>query len=210
MKTDSIPSLSIEIGSEAEISVTLQDRCERRKSVKSQNLCIICNQVKFKNDTKLFRLCEESRTETFLKTISFKLDEVYTCCSTYDSVDKLFAADILSHENCMKTYLQKFQREQLNDNKSIEEESGVFKNTFYELLSNLDLESKGYALSECRDFINEKLNDKQLTNRKLKKLLISHFGENICFTYPNDKTKSQMFFFCKHTSSRSCGNCSFY
>ena len=94
----------------------------------------------------------------------------------------------------MKTCLQKFQREQLNDNKSIEEESDVFKNTFYELLSNLDLESKGYALSECRDFINEKLNDKQLTNRKLKKLLISHFGENICFTYPNDKTKSQMFF----------------
>ena len=79
VKTDSASSSSIEVEGEAESYATLHDRY--------QSLCIICNQGKFKNDSKLFRLCEKSRAETFLKAISFNLDDVYTRCSTYDSVN---------------------------------------------------------------------------------------------------------------------------
>ena len=33
-----------------------------------------------------------------------------------------------------------------------------------------------------------------LTNRKLKSMLIDYYGDEICFTYPKDAKKSQMFF----------------
>ena len=33
-----------------------------------------------------------------------------------------------------------------------------------------------------------------LTNRKLKSTLIDYYGDKICFTYPKDAKKSQMFF----------------
>ena len=33
-----------------------------------------------------------------------------------------------------------------------------------------------------------------MDNRKVKSLLIQHFGEEICFLYPKDRTKSQMIF----------------
>ena len=33
-----------------------------------------------------------------------------------------------------------------------------------------------------------------LTNRKLKSMLIDYYGDEICFTYPKDLKKSQMFF----------------
>ena len=33
-----------------------------------------------------------------------------------------------------------------------------------------------------------------MDNKKVKRLLIQHFGEEICFLYPKDRTKSQMVF----------------
>ena len=58
----------------------------------------------------------------------------------------------------------------------------------------IDVEEKGYALSDCRDKLNNHLKNYQVTNtyRKLKKMLINHFEEEICFTYPRDKQKSQI------------------
>ena len=33
-------------------------------------------------------------------------------------------------------------------------------------------------------------------NRKIKEVLLAHFGDSICFTYPRDKAQSQMFYSC--------------
>ena len=33
-----------------------------------------------------------------------------------------------------------------------------------------------------------------VSNRRLKNLLVDHYGENICFTYPRNRQKSQMFY----------------
>ena len=64
-------------------------------------------------------------------------------------------------------------------------------NLFFELL---ELSSTGYTVSFCRDELNKIIADINFDNRQNKNLLINYFGEGICFTYPNDRKKSQMFF----------------
>ena len=61
------------------------------------------------------------------------------------------------------------------------------------MVESLDLYRNCYTVSYCCDLLNEKLNYK-IQNRQVKNLLIDYYGENICFTYPRDRKKSQMFF----------------
>ena len=130
-----------------------------------------------------------------MDAIKFKLDEVYTRCSIYQTVKDLFAADILSHKSCMNRYLIQYQRE-LTDALDEEEDGNQsdVKQAFETILEEINLEKNAYSLSECRDKLNEQLKDCQVSNRQLKKMLISEFGQDICFSYPRDKQKSQMFF----------------
>ena len=71
---------------------------------------MIYNQIKFKGDEKLYRLCEENRAQLFLSAIQLNLDEVCTRWATYKTIGDIFAADIYSHQNCMKRYLLQYQR----------------------------------------------------------------------------------------------------
>ena len=64
-------------------------------------------------------------------------------------------------------------------------------NLFFE---SLELSSTGYTVSFCRDELNKIIADINFDNRQNKNLLINYFGEGICFTYPNNRKKSQMFF----------------
>ena len=165
----------------------------KRQKIDEQSKCIICNQTKHKNDRQLYRLSEPSRAQAFLDAIKLNLDEVYTRCSIYQSKEDLYAANLMSHKACMNKYLKQFQRdfkddqdeEDVKDSKDVQE-------AFENLLSEIDVEKKGYALSDCRDKLNSHLKNYQVTNRKLKKMLINHFGQEICFTYPRDRQKSQM------------------
>ena len=61
-------------------------------------------------------------------------------------------------------------------------------------IEELNLKNEGYSVTYFRELLNSKLTEFQVTNRKVKQTLIAHFGENICFTYPRDNNKSQMFF----------------
>ena len=61
-------------------------------------------------------------------------------------------------------------------------------------IEELNLKNEGYSVTHVRELLNNKLTEFQVTNRKVKQTLLDHFGENICFTYPRDKRKSQMFF----------------
>ena len=60
-----------------------------------------------------------------------------------------------------------------------------------EVLSNLDLRSHGYTLSECRDLINKKFEedgiDIFIDNKQLKKYLINKYGNQVCFAYSRKK-----------------------
>ena len=60
------------------------------------------------------------------------------------------------------------------------------KQAFETILEEINLEKNAYSLSECRDKLNEQLKDCQVSNRQLKKMLISEFGQDICFSYPRD------------------------
>ena len=115
----------------------------------------------------------------------------------YKSKGDIFAADVLSHKNCMKSYLLQYQRK-VQDILSIDEEeedSGFVQSAFSKLLEQIHLLEKGYALSTCREIINSFLNNEdEINNRRLKNMLISEFGEEICFSFSRDKTKSQMFY----------------
>ena len=58
----------------------------------------------------------------------------------------------------------------------------------------LELSSTGYTVSFYRDELNKVITDINFDNRRIKNLLINYFGEGICFTYPNNRKKSQMLF----------------
>ena len=85
----------------------------RNKHLKAEGdkkTCVICSQLKFKGDENLYRLCEEKRAKMFLSAIKLNLDDVYTRCSTYKTVEHIFGADIVSHKHCMKRNLLQYQR----------------------------------------------------------------------------------------------------
>ena len=67
--------------------------------------------------------------------------------------------------------------------------------SFDTIISEINLTENGYSLSEIRDRVNALLSsDFLIENRKVKELLIEKYEEDICFTYPRDRTKSQMFY----------------
>ena len=65
---------------------------------------------------------------------------------------------------------------------------------FNKMTGELNLATSGYSISACRDIINEDFEGYTVNNRKVKQMLIAHFGEEICFIYPRDKSKPQMFY----------------
>ena len=135
--------------------------------------------------------------KTFLDAIKFYSDKVYTHCSIYQTKEDLYAADLVSHKACMimNKYLKQFQRDLENnqDDEDVKDCKDV-QEAFENLLNEAGVVKKGYTLSDCRDKLNNHLKNYQIANRKLKRMLINHFGEETCFTYPRDRQKSQMFF----------------
>ena len=193
-ETDSIDENAAELD---ETKFKTPGRSKRRKTDELKNPCIICNQITFKGDSNLHRICEEKRAKLFLCAIRLNLDEVYTRCSTYKTAEHIFAADIVSHKNCIKRYLLQYQRyaEEIINYDEPDDDSDIdVEEAFTTMLSQLHLETKGYTISACHDILNSKLEGYAISNRKVKQMLIKHFGEEICITYPKEKNKSQMFF----------------
>ena len=84
-------------------------RNKRLKAEGDKKPCVISSHLKFKGDENLHRLCEEKWAKMFLFAVKLNLDDVYTRCSTYKTVEHIFATDIVSHKNCMKRYLLQYQ-----------------------------------------------------------------------------------------------------
>ena len=108
----------------------------------------------------------------------------------------------------MKRYLLQYQRnaeEIINYDDDDDEYAGTdsdLEDAFKQMISQLNIETNGYAISICRDILNENLEGYAVSNRKVKQmLLIAHFGEDICFTYLKEKRKSQLFFSTKIASA---------
>ena len=70
------------------------------------------------------------------------------------------------------------------------QQSGAF-----DMISKLDLGTKGYSISECRDMVNRHLTEElHVDNRRVKDALIERFGDSTCFAYSNLNSKSQMLY----------------
>ena len=102
----------------------------------------------------------------------------------------------------MNRYLLQYKRDMQMETKNSRDDYGEnVKKEFDTFLNTLELGKKGYTVSFYRDAINAKLGVDKLNNKKVNQLLIQFYGEDICFTYPKDKSKLQMFFFVVYTSS---------
>ena len=62
------------------------------------------------------------------------------------------------------------------------------------LFESLELSSTGYTVSSRREELKKVITDINFDNHQIKILIINYFGEGICFTYPNNRKKSQIFF----------------
>ena len=95
----------------------------------------------------------------------------------------------------MNRYLLQYKRDMQVETENSRDDCGEnVKKGFNTFLNTLELGKKGYTVSFCRDAINAKLGVDKLNNKQVKQLLIEFYGEDICFTYPKDKSKPQMFF----------------
>ena len=146
----------------------------------ANTVCVICNHVKHKGVTSLHRIAEHSRASIFLAAYQFNKDDVYRRCIFLKTTGDIYAADIMYHTNCMSAYLLQFDRDlsRINGicNEMDPECTELLTSAVDELCSSLELSSKGYTLSECRDLINTKFETSGvkalITNRHLKQLLI--------------------------------------
>ena len=145
-----------------------------------------------------YRICERTRAKCFLAAVRFNQDDVYKRCVLYEKPGDVYAADLYSHKDCMRKYLLKFNRDArsvLNSMDSVDENETSIHSAFDNHCSTLDLESKGYDLATCRNYMNTLLpSDEEITNLSLKNLLIKKYGGDIAFTYSLDSSKPQMFY----------------
>lgn len=122
-------------------------------------------------------------------------DDVNKRCVLLETIGDIFAADLTYHSNCLSNDILEFKREVeilMNDQDDLDETENVDE-IFKDLMKNFDFHHHAIYISTIRDSINAKF-ETEITNRKVKNLLIRHFREEVCFMYPKDKAKSQLFF----------------
>ena len=120
----------------------------------------------------------------------------------FKTAGDIFAADLLYHSNCMLGYLLRFERDMsiIKElcNVMSPERTSLLEAAVDKMCESLELSSRGYALSECRDKINKKFEsdgkNATISNKHLKRLLIKKFDQDICFSYSYQKSESLVFF----------------
>ena len=181
------------------------DDIRRRQSTRQKRdgeLCVICNNKKYKGDLRLLRICEKERAEKFLTVTHHFQEDVFSRVSILDDVESVFAADVLYHKLCMTNYLSKYSRN-VEQFETLIQDSNVTTG-FQKLLDKLDLSENGYELSDLTSFMNSECElESLLSNRQMKNLLIKHFGEEIAFTYPKERSKSQIVHFANISVSKT-------
>ena len=124
--------------------------------------CIFCNQFKRQGDTKRYPISEVNVAKTLVNTVNFNKDSLHTQCILFKNVGDVFAADVMYNSDCLNKYfkiilygvdsLMTFQ---------IEDDKGWLEDTFKQILASMDISKHGYILSDGRDLMNEKLNEKR-------------------------------------------------
>ena len=173
------------------------------KKVRNE-LCTICNKAQRsaqfgeRGRHILYRISEIrgsgkiSRASRFLSAIHYNKDDVFDRNVFLTSVGDVFAADILYHAECMRTYLSTYDRKvnTVNQN-SNREDSEILESTneiVNSILESLDLAQKCYTVTDITEAINRNPS-LSYNNRATRHALICLYGDSIGFSYPKDKSK---------------------
>ncbi|KAK4291456.1 hypothetical protein Pmani_035718 [Petrolisthes manimaculis] len=164
----------------------------------NERKCVICDRARESCGTRnrvLYRISESDRAALFLDALNFYKDEVKTRCAFLDTAGDVFAADVFYHGNCLRQYLLKYKRQidALFENIQRSDEAAIIDSNCKCVFDSLDFKTSSYSVSHICNLINAKLEtDNQIDNRRTKVFLIKYFKDTICFTYPDDRRKSQM------------------
>ena len=75
--------------------------------------CIICDVVKCNQEQTKFRISTYFKANLFVVAVKRNDDDVTVRLADIDDLSRLLASDIYYHPNCMKPYMNKFERKQL-------------------------------------------------------------------------------------------------
>lgn len=160
--------------------------------------CIFCQKTTYKKDAQIFRVSEDNKALNLLNEFKRRQDAVFTRLCHCTSVKDIFAADVMYHSGCSKNY---FRDSQFETNASLQnstcDDDINLQSGFRALIEEIgqDLQSKCFELTVLTTRLKQLCkNPGEIDNRLTKKLLIAHYGEELLFSMPKDRSKSSLVF----------------
>lgn len=164
--------------------------------------CVMCGCVRssFRGEKvrEKFRICEKDRAEMFLQAAQHFHDDVFDRVSDLSSAEALFAADLFSHNHCIKGYIIKYRRSLNPSSCDKKIPASVQKHSlFLKALDHIDpLLEKGYGftVSDITVYIGtlEKRDHITLQNRDVKQLPMDYYGDKIQFAQNPRRNASEL------------------
>ena len=141
-----------------------------------------------------YRISKKERASKFIEATVYFQDDVYQRTCDIQDTKSLCEADLLCHKRCINRYLIEFERANCEVARvSVNKKKEAWLDIIGDIETRLS-NDEGVELSYVRNCLNEKMNSDTITNKEVKLLLISHFGDNIKFTLPKQKNRSMLFF----------------
>lgn len=171
--------------------------------------CIFCQQDTKKKIKKTYRISEEEPAKRLLCLCRERQDEVFVRLSTLNDTKDVFAADILYHKLCLSLYFKESSPEESkyempNTIETFEQNIiptpaiTTVETAFARLISEIDeeLETNCFELSKLTNRLRTLSTGLNVTvdNRLVKRLLVDHYGDELVFSQPNNKSKSAIVF----------------
>ena len=192
----SIPTCS----AEASVSGTQGSRKSSRTNLKfNKNLhCLICGK-QTRNKNKTLYLCSEmSAAEQIFNTARKKQDHVFTKIDTCEHPADLFAMEVKYHKHCYRDYLRLPRNSETPGRPQNKIPHDLLIEAFEKLIDEIKhkLTTQSFEVSSLAKRLAEltEIEDAVVENRDMKSLLINKYGENVVFSYPNDRSKSSLVF----------------
>ncbi|KAG1654561.1 hypothetical protein GQR58_024934 [Nymphon striatum] len=158
--------------------------------------CAVCGFAKHHGIYDKYRISETNRAQKFLEATVFLQDDIYTRSCDLQDVNGVFGADLYCHKYCINRYIQLYGRRKSKNDKETPISSKL--QAWSKVIKDIDIglnKGEGYELSHIRDSINKHLDpDGSVRNKKVKVLLVNHFGDKIGFFQSKQVTKSAMCF----------------
>lgn len=160
--------------------------------------CIVCNCIRTtvggEKVKKKFRICEEQRANQFLLASSYFKDDVFQRIADIDSEERIFAADLFAHGNCMKKYLLKYQRSVQPTKQSHTSPKFQVFQRISNVLKTLLEDGYGFTLSDIRDLMKNVDRHIDIRNNEVKIFLVRTYQDTIRFCPPKQKNEPLLVF----------------